>query len=168
VVSRTWAHQLAQELSPPALGQFIARPSFGLLPDFRPVASSACYQRRANGLMLGDIVPEVAAEDLEGVVAFAIERNLLSWEQVAIACVEYAEDREDHLAFALGLRLVALGHALETPQLSRWNIKDPVVGWHLHPAVLPVAASEPLNWKVGFDVDAMSVRILLLARAREI
>ena len=118
--------------------------------------------------MLADIVPEVAVEDLEGVIAFAIERNLISWEQVATACVEYAQKKDDHLAAALGLRLVALGHALETPQLSRWNIKDTAVGWHLHPAVLAVAASEPLNWKVGFDVDAMSVRILLQARAREI
>jgi hypothetical protein len=118
--------------------------------------------------MVPDIVPEVAVEDLEGVIAFAIERNLLSWEQVAIACVEYARGREDHLDVALGLRLVALGDALETPQLSRWNIKSTAVGWHLHPAVLAVAASEPLNWKVGFDVDAMSARILLQARAREI
>ena len=123
------------------------------------------YARR---LMVADIVPEVAVEDLEGVIAFAIERNLLSWEQVAIACVEYARNKDDELAVALGLRLAALGHALETPQLSRWNIKATTVGWHLHPAVLVVAASEPLNWKVGFDVDAMSVRILLLAEAREI
>lgn len=118
--------------------------------------------------MPGDIVPEVAVEDLEGVIAFAIERNLISWDQVAIACVEYARNKDDHLAAALGLRLVALGHALETPQLSRWNIKDTAAGWHIHPAVLAVAASEPLNWKLGFDVDAMSVRILRRAKAREI
>src|SRR4029453_15455201 len=105
--------------------------------------------RQSRGLMLTDIVPEVAVEDLQGVIAFAIERNLLSWEQVATACVEYAQDRDDHLALALGLRLVALGHALETPQLSRWNIKDIGVGWHLHPAVLAVAASEPLNLEGG-------------------
>ena len=115
-----------------------------------------------------DMVPEVAVEDLQGVIAYAIERNLLSWEDVAIACVEYARNRDDYLATALGLRLVALGHALETPQLSRWNIRATTVGWHLHPAVLAVAASEPLNWKVGFDVDVMSVRILQQARAREI
>ena len=118
--------------------------------------------------MHAEIVPEVTVEDLQGVIPLAIERNLISWEQVAIACVEYARKKDDHLAAALGLRLVALGHALETPQLSRWNIKDSAVGWHIHPAVLAVAASEPLNWKVGFDVDAMSVRILLQAKAREI
>lgn len=117
--------------------------------------------------MISDVVPPVSVEDLEGVIRFAIARDLTSWEGISTACVEYTRGRPDDLAMALGLRLDALSRALYGPGLAGWTIKAVDEGFHLHPAVLAAAASEPLNWREGFDPDALRARILLLARARQ-
>lgn len=120
--------------------------------------------------MLDDIVPSVTVEDLQGVISFAIERHLTAWEDFSVACVEYerAHGRPEGVAEALALRLDALGRVLYGPGLAGWTIKAVDEGFHVHPAVLEVAATEPLNWRTGFDVDTLSARVLLLANAKDV
>lgn len=124
--------------------------------------------RYSIGLMTrSDKVPKVSAEDLAKVMELANDLGITSFEGMVGVCCEFAKERQDDaLSTNLGMRLMCLGQALKNPALARWNI-EAERGWHVHPAVVAAVATEPLHWKNGFDVEALSARILQLAEANE-
>lgn len=128
------------------------------------------WHRRVNWrypTRLMETVPEVTPEDLGEVMKLANEWGVKSFEGMVGVCCEFAKDRDDEdLSANLSMRLMCLGRALKDPALVRWNIKADS-GWHVHEAVVAAAATEPLVWKDGFDVESLSARILRLANANE-